>query len=778
MNKYAFYILLVISMAQLRCEEFKENEINDPYNVVWNSPSVDHTGQMPLGNGDVAAGVYAIEDDALYLLLSKNDAFTYNGDLFKTGKVKIGINPNPFSEGKVFKQTLDITTGAIKISADGLEIRVWADANNPIYHVEINSPQEIAIEANVESWERFDNASYNRSAEPLDRPTQDVIIKKDDQIITYYAVGDRSVYPTELKYYEVEHMASEYPDPYRFNTFGNLIESPSLTLKEGALKGSGKSFDIRIHARGEQEKDINTWLAKLKQQAKRTIDLDKDWASHKAWWSAFWNKSWIKVSDNTILPEQRNQLDHEAYKTFREVGDEGALVGQSYTVFRYLMACQSRGRVQTKFNGGILTQPLRYTKKPRRLRVKQVKDSLFLSHVDDRLWGRRFTFQNQRLLYWPLLTSGDKELVKPFFDYYANMLSIRREINKAWFGHDGVYFRENIEPTGGERDCGPSKIFGDHIDEKPRKHIEGEKRGLWHHAYYFTSGLETVAMMIAYTKYFDDADFSQEILVPFAREILTWYDQHYDRDANGKLRLDPSQSAETWWTAVNPATDVSGLLHNLDELIAMDVGTAIDKDHWKRLRKEIPEVHLREIDGKLAIAPGQVWDEKQNAENPELYPVFPFQRFGLGMGSADIVDWTMQNRTHVNYFNYKCWTQDQIMWAYAGNAAEAKEGLVERYKNTSPRCRFPLYGSEGPDSCPDFDHFGSGSTALQRMLVQEVEGKILLLPAWPKSWDVDFKLNLNRNAIIQGVVKDGVLQNWSVYPESRKKDVVVHQLQE
>jgi len=46
------------------------------YNVIWNSPSTDASGQMPLGNGDIAAGVYAIEDDTLYLLLSKNDAFT------------------------------------------------------------------------------------------------------------------------------------------------------------------------------------------------------------------------------------------------------------------------------------------------------------------------------------------------------------------------------------------------------------------------------------------------------------------------------------------------------------------------------------------------------------------------------------------------------------------------------------------------------------------------------------------------------------------------------
>ena len=58
------------------------------YDVVWESPSKDASGQMPLGNGDIAAGDCAIEDDALYLLLSKNDAFTYNGDLFQTGRVR------------------------------------------------------------------------------------------------------------------------------------------------------------------------------------------------------------------------------------------------------------------------------------------------------------------------------------------------------------------------------------------------------------------------------------------------------------------------------------------------------------------------------------------------------------------------------------------------------------------------------------------------------------------------------------------------------------------
>lgn len=66
------------------------------YNVVWQSPSQDASGQMPVGNGDIAAGAYVIEDDALYLLLSKNDALTDNGD----NDASAGASLTPNERGK------------------------------------------------------------------------------------------------------------------------------------------------------------------------------------------------------------------------------------------------------------------------------------------------------------------------------------------------------------------------------------------------------------------------------------------------------------------------------------------------------------------------------------------------------------------------------------------------------------------------------------------------------------------------------------------------------
>ena len=126
------------------------------YNVVWNGPSKDATGVMPIGNGDIAAGVYAIENGDLFLLLSKNDAFSFSGEIYKTGRVRVSLDPNPFKPGKPFRQTLDLPTGSIQIEADGVTFRVWADMQRAVYHVEIAAPRTIAVSVRPEFWKRLD----------------------------------------------------------------------------------------------------------------------------------------------------------------------------------------------------------------------------------------------------------------------------------------------------------------------------------------------------------------------------------------------------------------------------------------------------------------------------------------------------------------------------------------------------------------------------------------------------------------------------------------------
>ena len=54
----------------------------------------------------------------------------------------------------------------------------------------------------------------------------------------------------------------------------------------------------------------------------------------------------------------------------------------------------------------------------------------------------------------------------------------------------------------------------------------------------------------------------------------------------------------------------------------------------------------------------------------------------------------------------------------------------------------------------------------------QTDGKrVILLPTWPKEWDLKFKLHAPENTIVAGEYKNGNLINLKVLPEFRSKDV-------
>ena len=59
--------------------------------VVWDSPSADARGSMPIGNGDIAANVWVEPSGDLVLLLSKSDAWDEVSRLCKLGRLRIKL---------------------------------------------------------------------------------------------------------------------------------------------------------------------------------------------------------------------------------------------------------------------------------------------------------------------------------------------------------------------------------------------------------------------------------------------------------------------------------------------------------------------------------------------------------------------------------------------------------------------------------------------------------------------------------------------------------------
>jgi hypothetical protein len=88
--------------------------------------------------------------------------------------------------------------------------------------------------------------------------------------------------------------------------------------------------------------------------------------------------------------------------------------------------------------------------------------------------------------------------------------------------------------------------------------------------------------------------------------------------------------------------------------------------------------------------------------------------------------------------------------------------------------RFPtFYNTFTFDHAPDMDHGGSAMIGLQEMLIQTPGEKILLFPAWPNEWDVDFKMKAPYNTTVEGKFRNGKLNSLKVLPKSRKKDIVL-----
>ena len=63
--------------------------------------------------------------------------------------------------------------------------------------------------------------------------------------------------------------------------------------------------------------------------------------------------------------------------------------------------------------------------------------------------------------------------------------------------------------------------------------------------------------------------------------------------------------------------------------------------------------------------------------------------------------------------------------------------------------------------------------ALQEMLLQETpDGKLYLFPAWPRDWNIRFRLHASRGTTVEAEMKDGQVINVKVLPKNRQDDVV------
>jgi hypothetical protein len=711
------FALSILALAPSRADDlqvpFDPIKALAEYNVTWNEPGKNALDSMPLGNGDISLNVWTEPSGDLLFYIGKADAWTENPNdkpgLAKLGRVRVSLNPPAFTPGATIVQTLKLHEGEI-------EIREGDDKTGATLRiwVDANHPV-IRVEAQSTVARSIKVALEDWRTQQVGKLSPDTILAdQKDQIVWYHHNGKGS-------------------EPHVLDwNFGAVIKGDGLKSSDPKTLESAAPIAsqlISIYPLTTPPLSPAAWLSEVEKQAADlgALNLETTRQEHQKWWDQFWHRSWIFLSGEA-----------KAHETT-----------EGYILQRFVTACAGRGAYPIKFNGSIFV-------------VDHDAENMggkppVIAPVtaDFRAWGGQYWFQNTRAMYWPRLMAGDFDEMLPLFKMYHDMLPANAALVKQYYHHDGAYCAETAPFWGGLPD------------------LTNNGKGSYT-ANYHTDLLELSMMGLDYYEYTGDTAFLHDTLLPIANAILTFFDQHFPHDASGKLVLDPDNAIEMFWKVHNPAPDVAGLHAVLARLIALPSDQVDDatRKNWQRIQAELPDLPTGLVDGKKVLLPyeGEQTAPSHNTENPELYAIYPFRLYGLGRPDLDVALDTFAAR---KIKRTGCWDQDPIQSAMLGFADLAQKDVTFNLTRKDPNLKFPAFWERGHDYMPDEDNGGNGENGLQEMLLQVNGRQILLLPAWPKNWDVEFKLNAPFQTTVEGSVVSGKLVSLTVTPPDRKKDITL-----
>ena len=770
------------------------------YNIRWTKQSGNSADSMPCVGGDMGLNVW-VENNELLFYVGREGCRDENGALLKMGRVRITINPSPFTEGAKFSQELKLTEGVVEIRAEAPKvnsttIRIWVEVDRPIVHAEIQASEKSTVQATYESW-RSGLIELPNSGKNLHRGQ--CLINFDNYPEPVFVYPDafrpgnarfrfwhqmreeKNVFHHIVKTQKLEPIKKQLIDPCRNLIFGGEMIARSWTAAgqkpfvahektkgEYALtpfKGwsyrsaeKAKKHQVDIVTLIEQTESIDEWHKTLNTEVDKLekADIADAKQTAKKWWSDFWTRSYLVINPG------------------KDASDTGWRLARNYNLFRYMLASGRNGREPIMFNGGVLTFDPIFAKSRHKGRGYT---------PDHRQWGSALTAQNQRCMYWPMLKTGDFDLIIPGFAFYRDGLNNARRRVRHYWNHDGCAFTEQttIQSLPGAMVYGyqGEKYKGKTWRYRPDSVEPGvQVNGACN--YLYESQLEWSWMILQYHQ-FTERDISQ--YMPLIEQSVIFYDEHYQMrekkrtgkplTADGQLHIKPSNTLEGHPRGANPTSVIAGLRKVLTRLAELpeNYTSAKKKRRWLKMLARLPEMPTAVVDGHTVLRPTA--DHASHSWHmPAMYPLYPYQMFQLGRPGVKLMRETFLHGIKDNARkDYRAWNQGVVHYAHLGMTEDARELIIKKLDNGP--YRFPAFWPPLIDWAPDHNWGGMGMIGLQEMLMQTYGDRIVLLPAWPKNWSVEFRLHAPKKTTVEVKAVNAQVKKLHVTPENRRKDVEI-----
>lgn len=760
------------------------------YNVVYTTPAKSDRSAMPLGNGELGISLWMTGDGTLNFYAARSDAITELDRTVKLGMVRIRC-PGFIGEA-AFRQELILEEGLVRFTSGDKRLDVFVDSGSPCVFItgSFESPQ--TVKAEYITWRTAENFPYGNPACWSDiRESPDHLECAENGVSIYHANGPNCI-AYLARQQAVEEALPVIPDRLRGRVFGGTLSVPGARLgAENRLCLEGVSrFEAVLFTHSAQVDSVAAWKDGIDRLRREAPSAEAARARTSAWWKQYWSGSFIFVrGDRKREPQITGELMEAAVEP-GECNSFASPVTAAYVLTKFMTACSIRGTFPMFYNGQLFNlmpgggRHFDIKTFPKTFTIPPIGEPGLEINPDERSWSVYHLWQNLRLPYYSLLARGEFDGLRTLFRYFRAFWDLNRVRARVYHGAEGQHNTEISLSCGLHSD----ENYG---DPKLRKGLpDGYTLNRWGGAIDISPGLELIFLQLDFYAYTGDEAFLRDEIIPYAKDLFYYIESRFPKRENGKAVLSPLHSLETYWDTRDPLPVVAGMHAVLDRLLNLQTLNPGDRAFFEERRECCPGIPRTVRDGKTVLDAAKEYDSRRrNVESPQLYAVYPFRL--CETGRYDPAFWQDTFRSVVTEYDLM---QPYILgtppgapscsgWQIIGCAAAllgmgdlCGEILEKNCGLKNPGNRFPAMWGPIYDAVPDTDHGANILNQLQLMAFRAAvfgePGKIHILPAMPRHWDVWFKFHAPQNTTVEVLYEGGTLKKLVVEPPEREKDIV------